>query len=204
MDAFSPTWAPKLAHPGCTAHFTPGHLADGFVEATHSSYLSAMFVSWDFLDVDWDRSLRPWYMMQPRQFCLRPVVVAVIPLLGADNFDKPPNPRVANSIRLNAPVVDIYTFRDREAKAGAAHFENYRWSSRNSPIVEAIPEESAVGHASRPAHTNSSRSGNRHRRHSHHRRSGRGHARGSRSYSSSSLLTPLLFERSYFQIMGDF
>ena len=74
-----------------------------------------------------------------RQLELNPSLVAKIPLLAADNLDKPTNPRVVNSVRLSVPEVDLFAWRDRSAQVGTAHTDKYAWTSRNSylgPIAE--------------------------------------------------------------------
>ena len=144
VNAFSSAWAPRNATPGLTAHFMPGMMVMGFIEAVYSHYLSAQMIAWDFLDFQWANSLRPWFLMKPWQLTLDPSVVAKIPLLGGENFLKAPNPRIVNSIRLEVPGVDLFTFRDRAAKSGSAHHEKFVWSSNESLLGEVIPEGQEV------------------------------------------------------------
>ena len=71
-----------------------------------------------------------------------PSIVARLPLLAADQFDKPDNPLVVNSIRLSVPGLDLFARRDRSAKAGTDHAEKYAWPPRNSclgPVDEDAP-----------------------------------------------------------------
>ena len=96
-------------------------------------------ISWDRLDWDWGHQMRPWYLPRSWQLVLNPSVVARIPLLAADFFEKPTNPLVVNPARLSVPDIDLFAWRDRSMKAGTAHTENFEWSSRNTclgPIKE--------------------------------------------------------------------
>ena len=80
--------------PGLVAHFTPGQIAMGFVEATYSRYEPDQLISWDFLDFAWAEALRPWFVIRPWHPIIEPSVVAKLPLLGSENFAKRPNPKL--------------------------------------------------------------------------------------------------------------
>ena len=186
-NAFSPAWAPRNSTPGLSAHFMPGMMIMGFIEAVYSKYLSAQFIAWDFLDYQRANSLRPWYMMRPWQPAIDPSVVAKIPLLGGGDFLKAPNHRKVNSIRLEAPEVDIFTFRDRAAKSGSAHHEKFKWSPNDSLLGEVIPEgKEVLGSSAQPRSSRDvGRSSTKNRSPRRKYRSRKNRGRRSKYYSSS-------------------
>ena len=139
-NAYSSGYRPRSYTPGRYAHFCPGELISGYVEATFSPYLSANFIAWDRLDIEWAKTFRSWYLPGPWQIVLKPETVAKIPLLGGENLYAPQNPLIANSARLGTPELDLYTWRLRAKVAHTPRHSRHLWSANNTLIKENIPE----------------------------------------------------------------
>ena len=157
-NAYSSGYRPRSYTPGRYAHFCPGELISGYVEATFSPYLSANFIAWDRLDIEWAKTFRSWYLPGPWQIVLKPETVAKIPLLGGENLYAPQNPLIANSARLGTPELDLYTWRLRAKVAHTPRHSRHLWSANNTLIKENIPEneeapkEKSRSSAHRPRH----------------------------------------------------
>ena len=63
VNAYTSGYAPRSYYPWHAAHFAPGDVICGFVEASsRKGYKSAQFISWDRLDWDWGHQMRPWFL----------------------------------------------------------------------------------------------------------------------------------------------
>lgn len=93
----------------------------------------------------WGNQFPPWFLPRSFQLTLKPEVVSRLPLLSGRGLRQRKNPLIVSSIRLMAPTLDLYTWRDRASKAQSPFVEKSKWSSNNSPMGKIIDEEEKEG-----------------------------------------------------------
>ena len=122
-----------------------------------------------------------------------------LPRLGGDNFAKPENPPIVNSVRLVLPELGLLSWRERSMKAGDPRTDAYRRSGRNSRRGLVVPEEAPFNEMPERSPAQSSRRNGRGDRS--YQRSGRPYKRDRRlrrRYSSRSS------ESSYGSLIAQF
>ena len=160
VNAYSSGFAPRSSLQGEAHHFTLGQLVSGFVEKTCSGYQSAQFAGWDVLDMPWALHFRHEYLPQAQDFELTPKTIARLPLLGAQGFPFPKNPMISNSVRLEAPRLDISLWRQRTMAAGTARVSEFLRSGNHSlfgPIREEAEAHRSFSQAGSPRHSSNQR-----------------------------------------------